>query len=138
MTFINSKILTNELKTSKSNIRDILLDSRKYIKHKINIIKIENYYFELSKTFINITKEKNINSLELINQMKENILLKDLSKDNLVSYKNIFEGMYVPSSEIVYNLFEKYDDLPSYLSIIYLGQNINPELKNAYYILKNI
>ena len=98
----------------------------------INKYVVANYYFELAKKFNKIALERRISRNELWKIVKKNILIKEYNKTNLRIYKNIFRGQIIPSPQFVKSTLNKDDDLPSYLSIIYLDEEITPKFKEAY------
>ena len=69
--------------------------------------------------------------------IRKNIILKNYNKTDRRLYKSIFRGEIIPSPRFVYKTLQKNDDLPTYLSIIYLDEEITPELQEAYRKIKN-
>ena len=98
----------------------------------INKYVVANYYSELAKKFNKIALERRISRNELWKIVKKNILLKEYNNSNLRIYKYIFRGEIIPSPQFVKNTLKKNDDLPSYLSIVYLDETITSEFKEAY------
>ena len=99
---------------------------------KINKYIVANYYFELAKNFNNIALERGISRNKLWNIVKKNILIKEYNMTKQRIYKNIFRGQMIPSPQFVKNILYNNNDLPSFLSIIYLDEQIKPELKESY------
>ena len=109
-------------------------DSRKS-NDKINKYSIANYYYLLAKRFNDIAFSKRITRNELWKLVKINCIFKDQNETNLRIYKYIFRGEVIPSIKFVKKQIDKYDDLPCYMSIIYLDEVIVPELKESYEVL---
>ena len=98
----------------------------------INKYVVATYYFELAKNFNKIALERKISRNKLWKIVKKNILIKEYNKTKLRIYKNIFRGQIIPSPQFVKNILKNNNDLPSFLSIIYLDEQIKPELKESY------
>ena len=130
--FLNEKDSITEEFLYEKQIKYILETKSTGIKKNINKYTVSNYYYQLAKRFNEIALERNISRNELWQIVKNNILIKNMQKTELRVYKYIFRGEIIPSPMYVYNALNKYDDLPSYLSIVYLDSIITPELKEAY------
>ena len=102
----------------------------------INKYSVGNYYMELAKRFNTIARKREITRNKLWKITKENIIFKNFNNTNLRLYKFIFRGEIIPSPRYVFKTFEKHEELPTYLSIIYLDEEITPELKKAYENIK--
>ena len=63
--------------------------------------------------------------------------MRDLNQTKLRIYKYIFRGEIIPSTNFVKKLLHNYDNLPCYLSIMYLDEEVSKELKNAYSLIKD-
>ena len=99
---------------------------------KINKYHVGNYYTELARQFNRIAVQRKISRNNLWKMIKENIIFKNSNKTELRLYKYIFRGEIIPSPRYVYKTLLKHEYLPSYISIAYLGEVIEPELKSAY------
>ena len=104
----------------------------KELKNKININTVADYYLNLAKEYNRIAIKRKISRAELWNLVKKNILLKNFNNTKLRIYKYITRGEIIPSPKFVINEIEIFNDLPCYLSIIYLDEIINPDLKISY------
>ena len=104
----------------------------------INKYSVGNYYIELAKQYNRIAIKRKISRNELWTIIKKNIIFKNSSKTKLRIYKYFLRGEIIPSPRYVYKILQKHEDLPSYLSIIYLDEEITPELKVAYKRIINI
>ena len=114
-----------------------LLDIRNEDNEKaINKYNVANYYFELAKLFNRIALERKISRNKLWNIIKKNIVMKYYNKTKLRCYKYIFRGELIPSPKIIDKILTYSDDLPSYLSIVYLDESMTIEFKEAYKKLK--
>ena len=102
----------------------------------INKYNVSYYYTELARQFNRIAIKRKLTRNELWDIIKKNIIFKNSNKTELRLYKYIFRGEIIPSPRYVHKTLEKNDDLPTYLSIIYLDEEIKPELKEAYENLK--
>mgnify|MGYP001254566771 CR=1 FL=1 len=103
----------------------------------INKYNVSNYYTELAKQFNNIAIKRAISRNNLWEIIKKNIIFKNSNKTELRIYKYIFRGEIIPSPKYVYKTLNENEDLPSYLSIIYLDELISPELEIAYEKIRN-
>ncbi len=110
-----------------------LLNSRDE-SHKKNINKynVANYYFQLAKEFNRIALARNISRNELWKIINKNIIIKEYNNTKQRFYKFIFRGEIIPSTKFVENTLINNEDLPSYLSIIYLDEKVTAELEEAY------
>ncbi|ABM75438.1 Hypothetical protein NATL1_08801 [Prochlorococcus marinus str. NATL1A] len=97
---------------------------------------VSYYYTELAKRFNRIALKRKISRNNLWNMIKENIIFKKSNKTELRIYKYIFRGELIPSPRYVQKRLERDEDLPTYLSIIYLDEAITPKLDIAYKKLK--
>ena len=104
----------------------------------INKYNVSNYYTELAKHFNSIAIKSKISRNKLWEMIKKNIIFKNSNKTELRLYKYIFRGEIIPSARYVYKTLNKNEDLPSYLSIVYLDQSISPELEIAYEKIRNV
>ena len=106
--------------------------------YDVNIDKynVGNYYMELAKQYNKIAVKKKISRNDLWKMIRKNIILKNTSKTEHRLYKYIFRGEIIPSPRYVYKTLQKNDELPTYLSIIYLDEEITPELEKAYRKIK--
>ena len=102
----------------------------------LNKYNVSYYYVELAKRFNKIAIKRKINRNELWKVIRENILFRNSNKTDHRLYKYIFRGEIIPSPRYVYKTLQKNEDLPTYLSIIYLDEEITPELENAYRKIK--
>ena len=118
--FTNSIDLTEKINSQTRENNEI----SKYI--------ISKYYYELAKLFEEIANKRKISKSELWEHVKGNIILRGLTNVEQRTYKNIFIGRNIPMGKDIGKILLKYDDLPSYLSIIYLDENISPEMEKAY------
>ena len=118
-------------------IEYILKNSSDNYGESINKYNVSNYYTELAKQFNNIAIKRAISRNNLWEIIKKNIIFKNSNKTELRIYKYIFRGEIIPSPKYVYKTINKNDDLPSYLSIIYLDELISPQLEIAYEKIKN-
>ena len=110
-----------------------LLNSRNESKERtINKYNVANYYFELAKLFNRIALERKISRNKLWHIIKKNIIVRDFNNTKLRFYKYIFRGELIPSPKYIEKTLTDNDDLPCYLSIIYLDESITPELDEAY------
>ena len=98
----------------------------------INKYNVAFYYTELAKQFNLIAVKRKISRNNLWKMIKENIIFKNSNKTKLRIYKYIFRGEIIPSPRYVYKTLQNNDDLPTYLSIVYLDEGITPELNMAY------
>ncbi len=103
---------------------------------EINKYNVGKYYALLAKQFNKIAIKRKISRNNLWNRVKKNILFESGNKTELRLYKYIFRGEIIPSPQYVYKSLKEKEDLPSYISLIYLDEEISPELKEAYYKLK--
>ena len=103
---------------------------------EINKYKVGNYYTQLARHFNRIAVQRKISRNNLWKMVKENIIFKHSNKTELRLYKYIFRGEIIPSPRYVLKILQRNEDLPTYLSIIYLDEEITPELKEAYENLK--
>ena len=103
----------------------------------INKYNVSNYYTELAKQFNNIAIKRAISRNNLWRLILKNIIFKNLNNTELRIYKYIFRGEIIPSPKYVYKTINKNEDLPSYLSIIYLDELISPKLEIAYEKIRN-
>ena len=92
----------------------------------INKYNVSNYYAQLSRYFSEIAKARKISRNNLWHIIKGNIIIKNYNTTYQRLYKNIFRGEIIPSPKFVYNLLQENDDLPSYLSLVYLDEVIVP------------
>ena len=90
------------------------------------------YYTELARNFNRIALKRSISRNELWKVVKQNILFKKYNRTELRIYKYILRGEIIPSPKFVYNKLKDNDDLPSYLCLVYLDEQISPELKEIY------
>ena len=118
--FTNSIDLTEKINSQTRENNEII----KYI--------ISKYYYELAKLFEEIANKRKISKSNLWEQVKRNMILRGLTNVEQRTYKNIFSGRTIPIGKHIGEILLKYDDLPSYLSIIYLDENISPEMEKAY------
>tara|TARA_B100001250_G_scaffold408914_1_gene432201 strand:+ start:421 stop:984 length:564 start_codon:yes stop_codon:yes gene_type:complete len=93
---------------------------------------VANYYFQLAKQFNKIAQNRDMSRNDLWKITKNNCILKGASKTYLRIYKYIFRGELIPSPNYVAKTLQKNSDLPSYLSIVYLGEMIDPNLNYAH------
>ena len=98
----------------------------------INKFYVSNYYVELAKQFNKIAIKRKIYRNDLWKIIKKNIIFKNSNNTELRIYKYIFRGEIIPSPRYVYQTLQRSDDLPTYLSIVYLDEAITPELNMAY------
>ena len=98
----------------------------------INKFNVSYYYVELAKQFNKIAIKREISRNELWKIIKKNIIFRNSNNTELRIYKYIFRGEIIPSPRYVYKTLQKNDDLPTYLSIVYLDEAITPELNMAY------
>ncbi len=103
--------------------------------NRINKYNIANYYYYLACTFNEIAIKRKISRNQLWQLVKRNEFFKKIDKTSLRTYKYIFRGEVIPSPKFVKNSLLKYEELPTYIGIIYLDECIIPELKNAYNLL---
>ena len=114
-----------------------LLDNRDdRIDKVINKYDIAHYYFLLAKQYNWIALKRKISRNALWNLVRQNIIIKGQKKSYQRLYKYIFRGEIIPSSKFLVKTLANNDDLPSYLSIIYLDEAIIPELEQAYKKIK--
>ena len=102
----------------------------------IDKYNVSNYYTELARHFNRIAIKREITRNELWKSITKNIIFKNSNKTELRLYKYIFRGEIIPSPRYVYKTIKIREDLPSYLSIIYLDESISPELEIAYNRIK--
>ena len=121
---------------NKTFIEYILNTSSVSYGEALNKYNVSYYYVELAKRFNKIAIKRKINRNELWKVIRENILFRNSNKTDHRLYKYIFRGEIIPSPRYVYKTLQKNEDLPTYLSIIYLDEEITPELENAYRKIK--
>ena len=122
---------------NKTLIEYLLNNSSDSYGKTINKYTVSNYYSELAKQFNSIAIKKLISRNKLWRIIKKNIIFKNSNKTELRIYKYIFRGEIIPSPKYVYKIMNENEDLPSYLSIIYLDESISPQLKIAYEEIRN-
>ncbi|MBW3041847.1 hypothetical protein [Prochlorococcus marinus] len=122
----------------KTQVEYLLNTTSNITEKNIDKYKVANYYYFIAKLFNQIAEKRNINRNQLWQIVKNNILFKTFNKTTIRIYKYIFRGELIPSPEFVKNLLEKYDDLPTYLAIVYLDEEITPELNKSYELLLSI
>ncbi len=118
---INKTLIEYTLNTSSDSYGETL-----------NKYNVSNYYAQLAKQFNRIAIKRKIYRNKLWKIIKNNIIFKNSNKTELRLYKHIFRGEIIPSPRYVYRIMNENDDLPSYLSLIYLDEKISPELEIAY------
>ena len=147
------KIIFNHLLIENGNLdgkKDYLLEkdiNNTYIEYilntslhsygdSLNKYNVAYYYAEIAKMFNKIAIKRKISRNELWKIIRENIIFKNCNKTEHRIYKNIFRGEIIPSPGYVYKTLQNNEDLPTYLSIIYLDEVITPELEEAYRKIK--
>ena len=128
----DEKDYLKEKELDKTFISYILNTNSDTYGNEINKYSVGNYYMELAKQFNSIALKRKISRNELWKIINKNIIFKNYNKTEHRLYKYIFRGELIPSPRYVHKIFQKNEDLPTYLSIIYLDEQIKAELREAY------
>ena len=128
----NKKDILIEKDLIKTQVNYILSTKSKVYNKTICKYNLANYYYLLARRFNSIALQRKVSRNTLWLNVKENILFKSFSKTELRCYNLFLRGEIIPCPRLVVNVINKYEELPTYMSIIYLDEHISPELNDAY------